>query len=278
MKNISAIGTALSLASLSVVGFRVGKFQNIALVTEILSENSVREVLTFQCQGGKSFTGSFTVEQAIVTLAGEKFTLPRVSSGSGAKYSDGATTVWTKGEEALIEVNEETILNNCRIFKRAASAESNNLQVYDEPNADLTTRYPENMEVEGNYCSSEGCGYSFTFKPQNNALDNAEVQIFLPSGVTTTTEIETFVTGENGLLANNNWTIVEGATPPQDLMYPWVKKIIPFSDASAMRGYILLGKTTGQAVRVTLLYPTKMSDAYWSSVKPVLDNLQFKSN
>ncbi|WP_253274219.1 hypothetical protein [Myxosarcina sp. GI1] len=74
MKNIWMIGTALSVASLSIAGSKVRKFQNIALATSepevassaILSENSVGEMSIFQCQGGKSFTGSFTLEQAIV--------------------------------------------------------------------------------------------------------------------------------------------------------------------------------------------------------------------
>ena len=40
-----------------------------------------------------------------IMLAGRTITLPHVISGSGARYSDGSTTFWNKGNEALFEMN-----------------------------------------------------------------------------------------------------------------------------------------------------------------------------
>ena len=40
-----------------------------------------------------------------IMLAGRTITLPNVISGSGARYSDGSTTFWNKGNEALFEMN-----------------------------------------------------------------------------------------------------------------------------------------------------------------------------
>ncbi|WP_019508738.1 hypothetical protein [Pleurocapsa sp. PCC 7319] len=184
----------------------------------------------------------------------------------------------TDGEEPIrervVEVNQEAAFDKCTTpFPTSSTA--NDLLMYAESNGLIITCYPENMQVRGNYCSTEGCGYSFTFKPQNNALDDAEVQIFLPTGVATSRAAERFVTGDNGLLENNGWTIVKKATPPQDLRYPWVKKIITFANDYEMMGHILLGESMGQAIQVTVFFPAEMSSDYWSSAKPILDNLEF---
>ncbi len=39
--------------------------------------------------------------------------LGAVESGSGARYSDGTTTFWNKGDEALVEVDDEIVYQNC---------------------------------------------------------------------------------------------------------------------------------------------------------------------
>jgi hypothetical protein len=150
-----------------------------------------------------------------------------------------------------------------------------NLKLYNDPVMAISTQYPDTMTVEPN-CSGEGCGYSFKLKPQNNALDQSEVQIFLPSGAKTAAEVETFVVGSNNLLDSNGWVAMKDAKPPQDLMYPWVKKVIPFSADKEMTGYILIGETNGQGVRATLLYSAEMSNAFMPNAKTILDNLQFK--
>ena len=155
-----------------------------------------------------------------------------------------------------------------------------NLQNYDETvnGIPVMTKYPDTIDVNSTG-SGEGVGIFFEFKPQGNALDQAAVHFFFPTGAKTATEVESFaVDDSNGLMANNGWTQVREATPPQDLIYPWVKKIITFSAPQKMMGQILLGETNGQGLRVTLLYPAEMADAYWFSVKPLLDNVEFEAN
>ena len=50
----------------------------------------------------------------ILTLDGKPTKLLRVVSGSGARYSNGRTTVWLKGNEAFIEMDGKIIIKNCR--------------------------------------------------------------------------------------------------------------------------------------------------------------------
>ena len=152
-----------------------------------------------------------------------------------------------------------------------------NVVTYDDPVMAIATKYPSNMTVDANG-SGEGCGYFFKFKPQNNALDQAEVHLFLERGATTAGEVEKYVTNPNGLLSSNGWMMTKGATPPQELMYPWVKQIITFSTDREMMGYILIGETNGQGLRVTLLYPAEMSNSYWPAAKIILENLEFKAD
>jgi len=157
--------------------------------------------------------------------------------------------------------------------------ETAKLQVYDEPGMPIKAEYPDTMVAQGG-CSGEGCGFNFTFKPQGNALDEAEIHIFLPVGAATAAAQEPFVTGPNGLLHNNGWkkeseTKVAGKFP-----YVWIKKVIGFSDPrnKGMVGKILLGETNGQAVQVTLYYPGNLETEFLANANLILGKLHFKGD
>ena len=62
-------------------------------------------VAAFKCDE-LEFIAKFTnTDKVEILLAGRTLTLPHVISGSGARYSDGSTTFWGKGNEALFEMN-----------------------------------------------------------------------------------------------------------------------------------------------------------------------------
>lgn len=155
------------------------------------------------------------------------------------------------------------------------------LQTYDETSKGIpvTAQYPDTMEVFSTG-SSEGVGVFFTFKPQSTLMDRAEVHVFLPDGTSTVGELEPFVTGYGGLIENNGWIIggVDNAEVfpySEEFPYYWVKRVVNFKTDMEELGWILLGQTDGQAVQVTLLYPSAMADAYWSDAKTVLNSLEF---
>jgi hypothetical protein len=153
------------------------------------------------------------------------------------------------------------------------------LQTYDDPHTAIRTQYPGTMKVEATG-SSEGSGFIFTFKPHGKAMDKAEVHIFLPKGAATATAQEPFVTGKNGLLANNGWK-KEGETGAGgDFPYSWVKKVMSFSDPKheGMIGNILLGETNGQAMQVVLYYPGSHGQDFLADAGVILKNLHFKSD
>lgn len=76
-----------------------------------------REIAVFECPGGETITAEFDgAETAVVTLPDqEPVTLAATEAASGARYSDGTTTFWNKGDEALVEVNDEIVLSECTV-------------------------------------------------------------------------------------------------------------------------------------------------------------------
>jgi hypothetical protein len=171
-----------------------------------------------------------------------------------------------------------TLVLACGRSEGPAKGEQQN-RVYDEPTMPIRTQYPDNMKVQ-EQCSGEGCGFTFTFKPQKNALDQAEVHIFLPRGASTAAAQEPFVTGPNGLLENNGWKKEGETTETGKFPYEWVRKIISFSDPGNkdMVGKILLGEARGQAVQVMLYYPADMATEFLTKANLILENLQFKGD
>ncbi|MEE3650384.1 MULTISPECIES: MliC family protein [unclassified Brenneria] len=81
-------------------------------------QQSVR-TLSYQCgtmpltvtiqQEGKS------ASQVSFLLDGERHTLPQSVSASGARYSDGTYTFWSKGNHAFIQRGERVIVDDCML-------------------------------------------------------------------------------------------------------------------------------------------------------------------
>ena len=162
----------------------------------------------------------------------------------------------------------------------AEQTAADDLLIYDETDGGIpvAARYPDSMRVFGTG-SGEGVGVFFTFEAQGNALDDAEVHIFLPSGTALAADLEPFVTGPRGLMANNGWIregVGEGGS--ERFPYSWVEKVIDFRADSQHSGHVLLGQAHGQAIQVTLLYPGDLAEDYWPAATSVLDSLQFDAD
>ncbi|MEB3359444.1 MAG: MliC family protein [Synechococcales bacterium] len=95
-----------------------------ASIPETPQANPVQGALiTYQCKDGATFDARFSEVEAIADLPDQpNLALPSVESASGAKYSDGTTTLWTKGEEAFVEVNGDMVLVDCVAVSPDAAA------------------------------------------------------------------------------------------------------------------------------------------------------------
>jgi membrane-bound inhibitor of C-type lysozyme len=78
---------------------------------EVLDAGSLRggpdtRTFVFRCGEEYSFVSRIEGDKAWLFLPGRTVSLPHVPSASGAKFSDGTITFWSKGEEALLILSE----------------------------------------------------------------------------------------------------------------------------------------------------------------------------
>lgn len=69
--------------------------------------------LAYACDGGFRFVADVTPELARLYLPGTTLLLPAAVAASGARFSDGQATYWSRGDEAVLEVGE-TAYAGCR--------------------------------------------------------------------------------------------------------------------------------------------------------------------
>ena len=74
----------------------------------------------YSCPDGYTFTITYSNPDnvgdiAIFEDASGTMKLPRAVSASGAKYSNGATIFWSKGEEAMVTVASDEQHKGCRV-------------------------------------------------------------------------------------------------------------------------------------------------------------------
>lgn len=68
--------------------------------------------LVYHCDG-LEFTAQYVGDQVILQTPKQRYTLPQVRAADGAKFQDGATTFWSKGETAVVELGGKPY-TNCR--------------------------------------------------------------------------------------------------------------------------------------------------------------------
>jgi putative lipoprotein len=73
---------------------------------------AINTVTGFKCDDF-AFIVKFSNAKVDIALAGRNVILPQVISASGARYSDGSTTFWNKGDGAIFELNGVSY-KNCK--------------------------------------------------------------------------------------------------------------------------------------------------------------------
>ena len=119
MKNSTLISKAFILAT-GLTLLSCGK----PTETNTASKSTAQgELIAYQCNDGKSFTARFSEAEAIADLPNNpNLALSRVESTSGAKYSNGITTLWDQGNEAFVESNGDMILVDCKVIQSTADS------------------------------------------------------------------------------------------------------------------------------------------------------------
>jgi membrane-bound inhibitor of C-type lysozyme len=65
----------------------------------------------YDCGNNVRFAVVLAPDRAEVTFEGRRYSLPAVQAASGARFSDGTTTFWMKGREALLVVGGKSYQN-----------------------------------------------------------------------------------------------------------------------------------------------------------------------
>jgi membrane-bound inhibitor of C-type lysozyme len=123
----------------------------VALATIPLSAEAQvsRTTYVYQCDEGGTFKAEFVPEGAVVYLGNETLTLEQIPAASGARYSDGTTTLHTKEDEAFVEVDGEMVLNNCAVqldtIEESSEAETT---IEESVTEDETTTLEESATLE----------------------------------------------------------------------------------------------------------------------------------
>jgi len=87
-----------------------------ACATDMPRDVKLPEHVTYRCEGGRTFDVHFAPsgDSATVTLGGKPIRLPKVPGATQAKFSDGTTTLWLDGQNALVERGAAGTGRNCR--------------------------------------------------------------------------------------------------------------------------------------------------------------------
>lgn len=73
----------------------------------------------YLCDGGYRFIARYAAQHAWLFLPSETIRLRRVAAASGTRYSDGEITLWSRGDETMLDVGSEAY-RGCRNDHRAA--------------------------------------------------------------------------------------------------------------------------------------------------------------
>jgi membrane-bound inhibitor of C-type lysozyme/uncharacterized membrane protein len=110
----------------------------------------------YECSDGYGFVARIQKEKAWLFLPKKTASLPHVPSGSGAKFSEGQMTYWSKGDEALLEIGDEKH-TDCKNNRAKAIWEDAKLRGVDfraignEPGWNLEIIQREKIVFVGNY-------------------------------------------------------------------------------------------------------------------------------
>lgn len=94
----------------SVAGCASERGEEGAVSRAPAAEGQARVTMVYACDAGVTFVATVRNDTAWVFLPTATLGLPHVPSESGVRYSDGATTLWTEGEEARLDTRTDAVL------------------------------------------------------------------------------------------------------------------------------------------------------------------------
>ncbi|MBF2029967.1 MAG: MliC family protein [Oscillatoriales cyanobacterium C42_A2020_001] len=85
----------------------------VAAFAQSASPRVINSVV-YRCDDSKGFSAEYLDDKTVRATFGSKvFVLPQEPSASGARYSNGSVTIFTKGNDAFVEVGDKRLFDNC---------------------------------------------------------------------------------------------------------------------------------------------------------------------
>ena len=184
--------------------------------------------------------------QASTLLAQEVAPLAQALTDSDTLPATRSVTVLVEGEPQTIE-----------------------MQLYQHPAVPLVTYYPATMTVDQD-CDTAGCGVSFT-----DETTGAGVIVLFPAGVTQAAAVAPYVTGPEGLMAENGW-MVTGSYADQ-LEFPWARQLVTFEppDQEAI-GLVYLGEASDRGFAAIAVFPPEAGDGFMPQVNAMFGEVRVR--
>lgn len=148
------------------------------------------------------------------------------------------------------------------------------LELYSHPL--FTTYFPTSDFIPESVSSGEGSSVRFYANFGGTKNEAAYVQFFFPAYTHTINQLkQTWIEGENGLLASNGWRITEVV---QKTAYPWAKeKINYYQPENNIVGTVYVGESEGSVFYVVTHYPAEYGDGFMPRANLILQNLDINS-
>lgn len=102
---------------------RLFTFAILAALAGCAALERAPQPVDYACDGGKRFSVTYhpSGDTALIEISQMRFSLRREASATGAKYSCDVLTLWTKGQEAMLEMEGARTYSNCREAEPSAS-------------------------------------------------------------------------------------------------------------------------------------------------------------
>ncbi|MFB2938087.1 MliC family protein [Aerosakkonemataceae cyanobacterium BLCC-F154] len=86
----------------------------VVAIASLPASAEQQQVYRYQCNNGKTFEAEYSSETAQLKLGeNETLTLKQTPAASGVRYTDDRTTLFTKGNQAFIEVENQRVFDGC---------------------------------------------------------------------------------------------------------------------------------------------------------------------
>ncbi|WNZ22994.1 hypothetical protein HJG54_09050 [Leptolyngbya sp. NK1-12] len=229
--------------------------------------------------------------QAIYLLLGIGLSISGCTSLGSAKQAATSDTSLTAPVESPAESPVELLAENAgpssvteklrpdtRIMPMTIEGEvvEMELRLFDQSALPFTTYVPKKDFQDKVDSSDQGTVAQFIFSPGGKKDETAYVQIFMPSRRTTVEEMRELLLSENGLLATNNWELVDRT---DIVSYAWAREKLIYqqrADKTDYFGSIYIGDYQGRSFYALTHYPAEYGDGFEPRSTIMLENLQFR--